>query len=160
MKSRNALTGILSALVVVAFAISAEARPFGPAFGDPGSGSALAALQTFLALKLNNAQQDQMQGILSRYQAQEGELRAKMRETRRDNWKALNATQFDEATARAAFEKASSIREEMFILRAKMMVELKSVLTPEQVNLLKERRAERMRRFEQGPGALPQEPNE
>ena len=160
MKSRNALTGILVALVVFASAISAEARPFGPAFGNPDSGGALAALQTFLALKLTEAQQEQMQGIIAKYQGQDKELRAKLLETRRNNWKVLSGAPFNEATARTAFKDASAIREDMFILRAKMMAELKSVLTPEQVNLLKERRAERFRTFEHAPGAWHQNPSE
>jgi Spy/CpxP family protein refolding chaperone len=160
MKTRNALTVILAALVVLALAFSAEAKPFGPAFGNREAGGALDALQTFLALKLTNVQQEQLQGIIAKYQVQEKELRAKMLDTRRNNWMALNATQFDEATARAAFQKGSSIREDMFILRAKMMAELKSVLTPEQLNLLKERRAERFRTFDHGPDASPQNPNQ
>ena len=160
MKTRNALIVILAALVVLALVFSAEARPFGPAFGKRDSGGALAGLQTFLALKLTDAQQEQMQGIIAKYQGQDKELKAKLLETRRNNWKVLSASPFNEANARTAFKDASPIREDMFILRAKMMAELKSVLTPEQVNLLKERRAERFRTFEHAPGASPQTPSE
>ena len=146
MKSRNALTVTLAALIVFALAFSADAKPFGPAFGNREHGGALAALQTFLALKLTDAQQEQMKSIIAKYQDQGRELKTKMEEARRNTWDVLNAAPLNEGNARNAFRNASTVREEMFILRVKMMAELKSVLTPDQVNLLKERRAQRLGR--------------
>ena len=35
------------------------------------------------------------------------------------------------------------MKEELFVLRAKMMAELRAVLNPEQIELLRERRAQR-----------------
>jgi len=142
MKSRNALTVTFAALIVLALAFSADAKPFGPA-GNREHGGALAALQTFLSLKLTPAQQEQMRSIIAKYQDQGKDLRPKMQEARRSIWGVLNATPFNEENARNAFRNASAVREEMFILRGKMMAELKSELTPDQVSELKERRAQR-----------------
>ncbi|MBN2539036.1 MAG: Spy/CpxP family protein refolding chaperone, partial [Deltaproteobacteria bacterium] len=62
----------------------------------------------------------------------------------RDNLKTiLQADEFDEAKAREAFQKMSSIRENMFISKTKMMNEMKKILTPDQIKMLDERKAGR-----------------
>ena len=59
----------------------------------------------------------------------------------RDNLKTvLQADEFDEAKAREAFQKISSIRENMFISKTKMMNEMKKILTPDQIKMLDERK--------------------
>ncbi len=160
MKSKNALTVILAALMVFGLAFSAEARAFGPAFSNREPGRALGALQTFLALKLTDVQQEQMKSIMAKYQDQGKDLRTKMREARRNTWAVLNAIPFNEENARNAFQNESTIREEMFILKAKMMAELKSVLTLEQMKLLKERKTPKFIATEHGLNAGPQNPSE
>jgi Spy/CpxP family protein refolding chaperone len=160
MKSRNVLTVILAFFLVLALAYSVQARAFGPGFSEGGSGRALDGLQTLLALKLTDAQQERMSSIIASYQEQRRNLWTQMREARRNIREVLNATSFEEAKAREAYQSASVIREEMFISRAKMMAELKSVLTPEQLNQLKERRARKFRRAEQAPNPGPQNPSE
>jgi Spy/CpxP family protein refolding chaperone len=160
MKSRNALTVILAALMVFTLAYSAEARPFGLGFAHGDPGGALGGLQTLLALKLTDAQQEQLSSIIAKYQDQVRELRSEMRQTQRNTWEVLNATPFDEGNARKAFRTASNVREEMFILRAKMMAELKSVLTAEQLSQLNERKAHKFRAIEQGPNPGAQNPSE
>jgi Spy/CpxP family protein refolding chaperone len=160
MKSRNAGTVILALFMVFALAYSAQARPFGPGFGNGAPGGALGGLQTMLALKLTDAQQQRMSSIIASYQDQRRDLWTQMREARRNIREVLNATSFDEAKAREAYQSASVIREEMFISGAKMMAELKSVLTPEQLNQLKERRARKFRPTEQAPNPEPQDPTE
>ena len=63
----------------------------------------------------------------------------------------LGAEQFNEENARKAFREASGVREDLFVLRARMLSEMKAVLTPQQVQMLQERKAERhetMRNFQ------------
>ena len=160
MKSRNVLKVFFAVLMVFVFASSAEAGVLDTGPGHREAGGPWGALQTFLALKLTEAQQEQMQVIMAKYQGQERDLRTKMRETGRNTWVELNAAPFNEESARSAFKKASALREDMFILRAKMRAEMKSLLTAEQLNLLQERRAQRFRAFEHGFGPALENPNE
>jgi Spy/CpxP family protein refolding chaperone len=160
MKARNALTVILAFFMVLALACSAQARPFGPGFSNGRHGGSLDRLQTMLALKLTDAQQERMSSILASYQEQRENLWTQMQEARRNIREVLKATSFDEKKAREAYQSASVIREEIFISRAKMTAELKSVLTPEQINQLKERRARKFRPTEQAHNPEPQNPSE
>ena len=160
MKARNVLTVILAFFLVLALAYSAQARAFGPGFNNGRTGRALDGMQTLLALKLTDAQQERMSSIIASYQEQRKNLWTQMREARRNIREVLNATSFDEAKARDAYQSASVIREEMFISRAKMIAEMKSVLTPEQLNQLKERRTRKFRRAERTPYPEPQNPSE
>jgi Spy/CpxP family protein refolding chaperone len=160
MKSRNAVTMILALFMVFALSYSAQARPFGPGFSNGRHGGPLDRLQTMLALKLTDVQQERMSSIIASYQDQRKNLWTQMREARQNIREVLNATSFDETKARDAYRSASVIREEMFISRAKMMAELKSVLTPDQISQLKERRAWKFRPTEPAPNPEPQNPSE
>ncbi|NIV92360.1 hypothetical protein GWN42_06035, partial [candidate division KSB1 bacterium] len=51
--------------------------------------------------------------------------------------------EFDENEIRNAYRQAAPIKEELLVMGAKMMAEMKAVLTPEQLQLLEERKAER-----------------
>ncbi len=140
MKLAKALLFVAGVSVLFALALPAEARPFGP---KRGMGPGLGGLKAFLELKLSESQQGVMMNIIDKYQPEREDLRNRMMEARRNLRAVLRTEPFNEGDARKAFGEASSIREEMFLLRAKMMTELRAVLTPEQKELLKERRAQR-----------------
>lgn len=57
---------------------------------------------------------------------------------------AVHADTFNEADIRQAFKEASAAKEEMVVLRAKILSEIKPLLTPEQIAKMKERK-ERMK---------------
>jgi Spy/CpxP family protein refolding chaperone len=160
MKARNVLTVILAFFLVLALAYSAQARAFGPGFNNGRTGRALDGMQTLLALRLTDAQQEQLSSIISKYRDQGENLRTEMRAAQKSLRAVLDASPFDEGNARAAFQSASAVREKIFIYRAKMIAEMKSVLTPEQLNQLKERRTRKFRRAEQSPNPGPQNPSE
>jgi len=90
-----------------------------------------------------------MMNIINKYQPEREGLRNRMMEARRNLRAVLRAEPFNEGGARKAFREASVMREEMFILRARMMTELRAVLTPEQKELIQERRAQRAERMKQ-----------
>jgi len=138
--------GMVAVWMVFAAAMAAEARHFGPGFKDRGIGRDLVGLKALLELKLSDSQQEQMKNIISKYEDQREGLRDKMMEARKNIWTVLKAETFDEGNARNAFRAAAQVKEELFVLRAKMMSELKAVLTPEQLELVKERRAQRFER--------------
>jgi len=139
MKSTKAWAVVAAISVVFALAFAAEARPFGPKRG----------MKCFLELKLSEAQQGEMMNIINKYQPEREGLRDRMMEARRNLRAVLRAEPFNEGEARKAFREASVMREEMFILRARMMTELRAVLTPEQKELIQKRRAQRAERMKQ-----------
>jgi protein CpxP len=144
MNLRKALTVMMAVSVVFALAFVAEARPFGP---NRGTRSDLGGLKAFLQLKLSDSQQVDMMNILNKYQTDRESLRNSIMEARKNLSAVLRAEKFNNEHARKAFREASAVREEMFVLKAKMMAELKAVLTPEQREFLKNRRAQRMERI-------------
>ena len=129
MKLKNVLIVMVAVSMAFVFAVTAQARPVG---------KKLFGLRNFLELKLSDSQQAEMVNIITKYQDQRESLRSSMMEARNGLQAVLEAEQFNEEQARKAFQKASALREEMFVVRGKMMGELKAVLTPEQVGVLGE----------------------
>lgn len=157
MKLTKAFLVVASVSVVFALAFAAEARPFGP---KRGMGPGLGGLKAFLELKLSEVQQREMMNIIDKYQPEKEGLRVRMMEARKNLRGVMRAEPFNEADARKAFGEASSIREEMFVLRAKMMTEMRAVLTPEQKELLKERRAQRAEKMKHRLDTWLENPNQ
>jgi hypothetical protein len=54
---------------------------------------------------------------------------------------------FDEEKVRQAFQQISPLLEEAIVLKAKLMAEIKPVLNPDQLALLKQRRSEHPERM-------------
>lgn len=100
----------------------------------------IAALKTFLKLDLTDAQRSQLLNIIDTYQAERRRNAHNFFEARRNLAKAMHSKPFDEASYRKAFEQVSSLEENAFILRAKMISEMKGVLKPEQLSLLQKYR--------------------
>jgi Spy/CpxP family protein refolding chaperone len=102
-------------------------------------------MNMFMDLNLSDAQKEKVQAIITKYRDQRedtaDELHKTMRETMFD---AIFAEEFDEAKVRKAFQESSTTREEMVVQKAKMIAEIKTVLDPEQVELLKERKTQMM----------------
>jgi Spy/CpxP family protein refolding chaperone len=146
MKSTKAWAVVAAVSMVFALAFAAEARPFGP---KRGMKFGLGGLKGFLELKLSDAQQGEMMNIINKYQSEREGLRDRMIEARRNLKAVLHAEPFNEGEARKAFQEASAMREEVFVLRARMMTELRGILTPEQKELIKERRAQRAEKMKQ-----------
>jgi Spy/CpxP family protein refolding chaperone len=144
MNLRKALTVMVAVSMIFILAFAAEARPFGPKRGIRPD---LGGLKAFLQLKLSDSQQVHMMNILNKYETDRESLRNSMMEARKNLSAILHAEKFNNEHARKAFRDASAVREEMFVLKAKMMAELKEVLTPEQQEFLKDRRAQRMKRI-------------
>jgi Spy/CpxP family protein refolding chaperone len=86
--------------------------------------------------------------------------RDSLRQARKNLLAAMHAEQFNESHLRATFQQVSSIREESVVSRGKMMSELKAVLTPDQMALLKERKAQRMKRAKTRLGEHLENPGE
>ncbi|GAK51514.1 P pilus assembly/Cpx signaling pathway [Candidatus Moduliflexus flocculans] len=61
----------------------------------------------------------------------------------------LLTQEFDEQQVRALFQKNSGELENLFVQHAKMLAEMKAILTPEQVEMLKQKQSELFDRLEQ-----------
>jgi Spy/CpxP family protein refolding chaperone len=115
----------------------------------PGLEGGPFGLKPFLELKLSDSQQDEMKKIINKYQDEEKHLRKKMMKARKSLMSVMQVEPLKEAEARKAFHNASVLEEDRFILRAKMMGELNSVLTPGQKDMLKKRREHKIERVRQ-----------
>jgi len=147
MKSKNVVTAAVAVLIIGAVAFAASAGPPGRGFGGRGMKGKLGGLQAFLDLNLAEAQQVQMREIIGKYENERERLRENVMEAGKNISTVLRSATFNEEEARKAFRKASAIREEIFVMRARMMAELKAVLTPEQQQNLKDRRTRRLERM-------------
>lgn len=112
----------------------------------------MGAMRMLRDLDLTDEQQTAVRKIVASYRKKGKDLGESAMELR-PKMKGLTETgEFDEAAVRNAFQERSKTHEDMFVLRAKMMNEIRAVLTEEQREALAEKRAgvaERMRkRFE------------
>jgi Spy/CpxP family protein refolding chaperone len=114
--------------------------------GGPGAHFGQGLLRALLNLDLTDAQKHEAALILSKYrddgQARRDALRTAVEELRGT----AEADPFDEEAIRAAFKGVSGAGEEMAVHGAKLVAELKSILTPEQKESLEEYRAARHER--------------
>jgi|SaaInl8_200m_RNA_FD_contig_81_603578_length_1946_multi_6_in_0_out_0_1 Spy/CpxP family protein refolding chaperone len=137
---------IIIILAVIFLAVTtAEARR--GRMGGPRGGGHM-GLKTMMALNLTPEQQTAVSGIIDTYDTERGETRDRLEAAREGIATVMQSEAFDESALRKAFQEASTAREDLFVLGAKMREEIKKVLTPDQIDLLKEKRAERRKRME------------
>lgn len=150
---RSKFTAILAVLFVLAVvftvmpAVTAAKFSRRPPLPDKNGGPL--DLQFYLELKLSDSQQAKMTKIINKYHDKEKSLKNKMMEARKNLMSVMHMEPFDEAAVRKTFRDASTLEEDVFILRAKMMNELNAVLTLKQKDMLKERKEQKMERFKQ-----------
>ncbi|MDO9514500.1 MAG: Spy/CpxP family protein refolding chaperone [Syntrophales bacterium] len=161
MKSTRKSIVVMAVVLAVVFAVSsmALARGYGrggggycagPGFAGPGSGGP--GLGAIMGLNLSDSQRDQALKIMETYQIDMIKGRGELIKGRENLSKALQSDTFNEQDVRVAHKKLSSLREDQLVARAKMMTEMKAILTPEQVKLLDERTAERSDELESPRG--------
>jgi len=90
-------------------------------------------------LDLTTDQKKKVDDILTKNQDERKKLMDSLREAHKMLNTVVSAKEFDEAAFRQGFQQVSSIKENLAVLRAKMIPELKAVLSPEQVGYLKGR---------------------
>jgi Spy/CpxP family protein refolding chaperone len=139
-KRASTVMAAVSMVLLFMAPFSAEAGHFGPFMQKRGIRSGFDGLGAFLELKITDTQRAAITEIIGKYRNQSENLRDGLFKARRHLREVLSAEPFNEEEARKAFREASAAREEMFVLRAKMTAEMKTVLTPEQISLLKARK--------------------
>ena len=143
MKPGKRLTMLLVVVIVLVGAFAATAGVFPDHYRRGPRGFRLMGLKTFMELNLSDSQRSQVLNILEKYQRGRQDTLDGLLEARKHLSTVIHAEEFNEDDVRKAYRKLSSIEEGLFVLRAKMMAELRAVLNPEQIELLRERRAQR-----------------
>jgi len=158
MKFNKALVGVLFLTIFFAGAVAVEAGRFGRHQGPPSiMGPGFHGLKTLIQLNLSDPQQSKILSITEKYENERESLRESLREARRDLARVLQAENPDEDQIRSALRRAAPIREELLVMRVKMMAELKTVLTTEQLQLLEERKAHRIKGLKARSGPVPED---
>jgi len=144
MKSK-ALIVALALTIVLVGALAADAMHFGRHSGFKGvMGSRIFGLKTLIQLNLSDSQKSRILSIIEKYENDIQSARKNLWEARHNIRTILTAEELNENDLRNAFRQAAPIKEELLVMRAKMMAEMKTVLTPEQLQLLEERKVEKI----------------
>ena len=144
---------VAAIIMAVTFALSSVvmARGFGggplggPMGGHPGPG--LMGLKTVLELNLTDTQKEQVLTIIEKYRDTQDKTMESLRAARADLGSAIHAEEFDEQKVRTAHRALSALMEELLVVKGTMGAEMKAVLSADQIELLKERRAQGMERM-------------
>ena len=144
MKSK-VLIAALALTIVLAGAFAVGAMHFGGHSGFKGvMGSRILGLKTLIQLNLSDSQKSRILSIIEKYENDIESAKNNLREARHNIRAAIQAGEFNENEIRNAYRQAAPIKEELLVMGAKMKAEMKTVLTPEQLQLLEERKAERI----------------
>ncbi len=138
MKNCKMLT-VVFCLAVLFFGIPAViANAFGPPLHKGGG----LGLRTLMELDLSDSQKAEVSNLIDKYRETGEQLRDQLLEAKEASMDVILAEPFDEEKVRQAFQEISPLLEEMMVLKASFMAELRQVLNPEQQELLEEKRAE------------------
>jgi Spy/CpxP family protein refolding chaperone len=147
MKSK-VLIAALALSIVLAGAYAVNAMHSGKHSRFTGAmGSRIFGLKTLIELNLSDSQKSQVLNIIDTYEKDMEIARNNLREARHHIRTILKAGELNEKDLRNACRQAAPIKEDLLVMGAKMKAELKAVLTTEQLQLLEERKAQRIKRF-------------
>ncbi len=148
MKISKTLAGLLLLTIVLAGAVAVEAGHFRRHHGhDSMVGPGIRGLKTMLQLDLSDSQKSKMLSIIEKYETERESLKRSLREARGDVTRIFETETFNEDEVRNALRRTAPLKEDLQVMRLKMLAELKTVLTPEQRKLIKELRTQRIERL-------------
>lgn len=137
MKGRKrSLAGAL--VLVLLLAAAAWGGHRGQGFGDRFSSFEEPPFPRLHALRLTQAQVDQITAVLEKYEDEHAMLRRQMRDERLALHEAVHSDPFDEEEIRAAAQALGEQLGELSVHRARVLSEIRLVLTPEQLEQLSE----------------------
>jgi Spy/CpxP family protein refolding chaperone len=155
MKSKKMIGLVIAGIVVIigTLILTATLLATGGNFSKCLSGfgmhrgmhGGMRGMNMFMDLNLSDAQKDQVQAIITKYQDQIENMGDEPCQTMRETmFNEIFAEEFNEEKVREAFRESSEAREDMVVQKAKMIAEINTILDPEQVELLKERKTQIM----------------
>jgi Spy/CpxP family protein refolding chaperone len=158
MKVNKVLVVVLFLTTFLAGTVAVEAGRFGRHRGFQGMmGPGFHGLKTMIQLDLSDSQKSEIMSILEKYDNKTATLKESLRETRKNLARVLNTEQADENQIRSALRQAAPIKEELFLMRVRMLAQLKKVLTPEQFQLVNQGKAHRLDRWKKRSGPMPED---
>ena len=158
MRVNKVLVVVLFLTIFLVGTVAVEAGRFGRHHGFRGiMGPGFHGLKTMMQLDLSDSQKSEIMSILEKYDNETATLKESLRETRKNLARVLNTEQVDENQVRSALRQAAPIKEELFVMRVKMVAQLKKVLTPEQLQLLNQGKAHRIEGWKTRSGPVPKD---
>jgi Spy/CpxP family protein refolding chaperone len=132
--------------MVLAGTMSAMAGGFRKGHGEHGMGHMLGGLKMFLELNLSESQQTDMSAVINKYDADVEGAREALKSAKMYFGSVIHADTFEESQIRSSFQELSAAKENMIVLNARIMSELKALLTADQLALLERKKAEKMKK--------------
>ena len=147
LRSKQLLFIWIGMIAIFAVATSAASGHFGGSGYLPFAGRGILGFKTLIELNLTENQKANALKIIDGFMAFRDSKKETMQQVRAKIKAVMKTESFDEDRVREVFRQATAIREELFVQRVKMIAGLKAILTPEQLELLKQKRAERQAKF-------------
>jgi Spy/CpxP family protein refolding chaperone len=113
------------------------------AFGGHGRFGQCMGMHALVQLELDKTQKAEIANIIEKVKPEIIALRDQIQQAREKRQSLQKSQAFNEDQARQAFQTMNPLLEDMFMLRAKMRNEIRSVLTEEQINQIEEKRDRR-----------------
>ena len=140
MKKKKLLVPILAVAIMVTCSMTAHGRGFGQGHDKHGAWARFSGMRLLIELNFTQGQKGKILEIMDKYREENNGLHQRMRKARSEIRDVISSEKLDEAALRNALRKSSSVREDIFVQRARMRAEIKKVLTPDQVRLLESRK--------------------
>jgi len=141
MKRAMILTVLLTVAVATFIGLAPQSRAADPIATTPGTAMTGGLAATLAELDLSDDQKSRIASILKRDRSQIQQQVDALRNARTDLADAIHADSFDEAAVREASAAVATAETEMAVTRARLVQEVRAVLTPEQRDTLAHRRA-------------------
>lgn len=147
MNTKGTVTIALALALVFASALAVDAGHVGQRPRNHSMELGLKGLKTFLELKLSDAQQAEMLRIIEKHQDNKKNILREIRKGKQALRTLMQSAEFNEVAVRKAIQEVHAMKENLIVLKRKIMAELKGVLTPKQNALLEQRSAQRIERM-------------
>lgn len=146
----------LNKLLIIALAVTMVFGASSTILARDGRGpNAMDMKRLIEDLDLSDEQKEQVEAIVEKYEDDKDSLVEGMKEAREELQDVIFAEVYDESAVRQSAQQVSSVMEELAVLHAKMVAELRTVLSPEQMGYLKGRleAMKELRRHRRGRGS-------
>ncbi|MBW1866954.1 MAG: Spy/CpxP family protein refolding chaperone [Deltaproteobacteria bacterium] len=107
-----------------------------------GMGQGFPGLRMVMALDLSDTQRDEIRNIIKKYRAEGQDMRKQLASAREKITAVMFADQLDEEAVRSRIQEIAPLMEDLAVLGARIISEVKTVLTADQIDMLKDMRAE------------------
>ena len=142
MKKVMIVPAVLACMLLMGGTIYAQGSPPPPGPGDHvWSGPQGHMLKMLLELNLTDAQKHDIAVILKEHRSTASSTLASMITAKKDLFELIDADEMNEEAIRTAFQKAAEYEEELTVMRAKLIQEIRGVLTDEQKATLESMKA-------------------